>query len=67
MGQDRCLLHSWKTGPSYSTCYSLLSTRFLHKQRLSLVLNGCWDEDFTKVLDHQSPEAVGFYSECRHQ
>ena len=22
-------------------------------------LNGCWDEDFTKVLDHLSPEAGG--------
>ena len=22
-------------------------------------LNGCWDEDFTKALDHLSPEAGG--------
>ena len=22
-------------------------------------LNGCWDEDFTNVLDHLSPEAAG--------
>ena len=24
-------------------------------------LNGCWDEDFTKVLNHLSPEAGGIY------
>ena len=24
-----------------------------------LGLNGCWDEDFTKALDHLSPEAGG--------
>ena len=25
-------------------------------------LNGCWDDDFTNVLDHLSPEAGGICS-----